>query len=114
MEKWLKHFKNYWLEKDIDGTLSLFSEDVEYWENPFIRLSKNELRRVWLPILDWDDDIHLSYKIFSQAEVNSTVIWDLVYTENGAGKHSSGVYLIKLNDQGLCNYFFQSSENSAD
>lgn len=88
-----------------------FSEDVEYWETPFRAIeSKQQLRNEWL-VIERQQDIELSTSIFSSTTDNKhTIQWELSYAKDDNRHVWSGVYLIKLNDNGRCNYVYQVGE----
>lgn len=110
IETWLQTFKSKWLEKDIDGVLALFSDDVSYFETPFQQIhSKSELAKEWSVIKD-QDAIELGFDIFSSSDQHHTILWDLSYLKAGVRHYWSGVYLITLNSSGLCKKFYQVGE----
>lgn len=111
IDSWLQQFKSYWENHDIDGVLSLFDADVEYWETPFQKLTGlGDVKSEWSAI-DRQSDIKLNTSIFSEQHNQSTVKWNLTYiNESNEHKHWSGAYLIKLNEDGKCVYFLQVGE----
>ena len=115
IEEWLAKFNEAWLSKNIDNVLALFSEDVIYFETPFVKInSYDELRKEWLSIKD-QDDLYLDLKLFSSQENRHTVLWSLGYaTSPNSSRELSGTYLICLNDEGLCTYFHQTGELKLD
>lgn len=107
---WLEKFKVLWISKDLQGVMSLFSDDVIYFETPFLKLnSKKEILDEWQVIMN-QENIDLSYSTFSETNSKSTVIWDLSYKRDGEKFNYKGTYLIEVNDQGLCKYFHQTCE----
>lgn len=61
---WLKYFKKYWEEKNINGILSLFSDDVVYFETPFEKIKGKEyLEKEWETILS-QHNINLNTEVF--------------------------------------------------
>ena len=112
IESWLERFHAAWKVHDIDAVIRLFTDDVEYWETPHTLLrGKDSLREEWQAILS-QEDIAINWSVFNSSVDNRhSVTWNLRYLQEGAIKHSSGVYLIELNDSGLCNYFYYVGEN---
>ena len=109
--QWLNIFHTAWRNHDIEKVMSLFTDDVEYWETPhYLIRSKAELIREWQAITT-QQDIQVTSKTFCSYGNKHTVIWQLRYTKNGASNESGGVYLIELKDEGLCNYFYYVGEN---
>lgn len=111
INNWLKHYKTYWESQDIDGVLSLFSKDVEYGNFFKTHPNLNSLREEWESIKN-QRDINLNYEVFSKEGNKYTVIWDLKY-RNPENKviHLKGTYLIKLNSNDKCIYFFHCGES---
>lgn len=103
---WLKKFKNSWENKNINDVLSLFSSNVLYYETPFHKLNNlDEIKKEWAVIMD-QNKINLNYSIFSKDNNKYTIQWDLKYFNKKKNQlHFSGIYLIKLNEMGLCDEF---------
>lgn len=67
---------------------------------------KEAVLREWQAILD-QQNISVTWKIFNSSQDNyHSVVWHLDYTKNKNLHSSSGVYLIKLDAAGLCEYFY--------
>lgn len=108
IQNWMEKFKVAWLSKDIDTVLGLLAEDVEYWETPFQKMGKGiELRKAWEEILPLEN-MELEYEVFvADLDKNRyAVIWRFTHS---TGK-SAGAYLIELNTNGLCKYFYHSAQ----
>ncbi len=107
IENWLTKFKEAWLAKDIDAIFSLLTDDIEYWETPFTRLGKDEvLRREWESVKSFDG-MELEYSIYSSDDENRKYAVSFYFTHNTG--QSGGAYLVGLNKEGLCNYFYRVS-----
>ena len=107
IDEWLKKFKQAWIGKDVDRVMELFTDDVDYFETPFIEFeNKDELREEWESIKA-QEDIDLELEVFGSEEERFTVIWNLSYREDGKELDSRGVYLIKLNEENRCFEFAQ-------
>ncbi len=111
IENWLETFKQAWLAKDIDTVMSLFSDDVEYWETPFRQVANaEELRNEWSAIHS-QSHIELSLSVFGTESGRHSILWKLSYTDaNNCPQNWAGTYLLKLNSDGKCTYFFQTGE----
>lgn len=111
IEQWLEKFHHAWQRHDIDTVLELFTNDVEYWETPHKQLrGKDAVRHEWQSITN-QEDIQISWKVYnSSADNHHTVIWKLHYMKTGISHDSSGVYLISLESNGLCKYFYYVGE----
>lgn len=112
IEKWLDSFKAAWTNKDIISVMDLFSDDIEYWENSYTKLSSiDEVKSEWKAITN-QNNITISTSIFSKDDNCFTVLWNLSYTLKDSSNNWAGTYLIKLNPQGKCYYFHQTGEQS--
>jgi len=110
VEKWLDTFHTAWKNHDIEKVMSLFTDNVEYWETPhYLVGSKNELRKEWAAI-DSQTDIQVRSKVFSSVDNKHSIIWHLRYAKQGKTHESGGTYLIQLDTRGLCNYFHYTGE----
>lgn len=109
IESWLENFKNAWLAKDITAVLALFADDVEYWESPFKRLhTKADIETEWQAIHN-QHSTTLDMSCISTGTTN-TVTWNLTYMQDDTNNVWAGIYVIKLNNVGLCTYFYQVGE----
>lgn len=105
IQDWLESFKKYWINKDIDNILKLFSNDVEYWESPYQRIYPNQLRSLWEYIYT-QFDIKLELSVFSNQEEKYTILWELEYNNQDWLQKYKWIYLMYLNNW-ICNYFLQ-------
>lgn len=110
ISSWLEKFKDLWVSKDLQGVMALFSEDVVYFETPFLQLkSKKEILDEWRAIAE-QEEINLNYSVFSKINNKSAVVWNLSYKLDGQILSRKGTYLIELDNKGLCKYFHQTCE----
>lgn len=110
INKWLDNFKTAWLTKDIDAVLNLFDEGVEYWETPNKKVDVTKLKNEWLGI-HLQDNISLDLSVYSSQDKRFTVKWRLSYTDQQATQQNwSGIYLVELNNDNKCTYFYQTGE----
>ena len=110
IEQWLEKFKIGWITYDIDSVLSLLADAVEYHETPFHQLAdKTEIKEEWQVIMQ-QTDLSLDYQVVSSDSATSTVTWDLGYTQDEIRRHVAGVWIITLNAEGKCTYFYQVCE----
>lgn len=114
IEQWLRKFRTAWSNYDIEGVLELFTEDVEYWESPHQKVSSRaELRKEWGAIL-MQKEIEIHTDQYSSSGELHTIIWSLSYFLDDVQHKWGGVYLIKLNSKGFCEYFFQTGEKAVE
>lgn len=112
---WLETFRNAWVQHDIDAVMALFTDDVEYWETPFVRVGSMEaLRGEWAGVLG-QRDIRLETDVYSRDGDRYAVLWRLSYS-NAGGEHRqlAGTYLITLGPDGRCSYFHHTGELKPD
>ncbi len=111
IQNWLDTFFAAWIEHDIDTVLSLFTDTVEYWETPFLRIASiYDLRDEWQYILT-QSDITIWHTLFAIQDNKYTVHWHLEYmAPSSQKKEFSWIYLIELDEAWKCFYFFQCWE----
>lgn len=112
IDKWLSEFKHAWIEQDIDRVIRLFVEDVEYWETPFRKLKNiEEVHDEWKAI-NSQANIDLSLSVYASIGGKNVVTWNLTYVDLDKNVQNwAGLYLIELNDQSKCIYFYQAGEH---
>ena len=112
IDTWLKKFKEHWQNHNITEILNLFDKNVIYYETPFTKLNNfNTLAKEWEEIKN-QKNIILNYKLFPSSENKHSVIWELQYTDKeNIKKKFLGTYLITLNKEGKCIYFYQCCES---
>jgi len=112
IELWLSQFKRYWTNHEVEKVLELFDTDVAYFETPFQKLnSYDELNKAWGAIVN-QKDINLEYSVYSAQDAKFSVIWKLSYKSGDDIMNFSGTYLIELNIQNKCTYFFHCCEEA--
>jgi hypothetical protein len=111
IKTWLKIFEESWKSQDVENILCLFDKKVIYYETPTHKLnSSKELAIEWNEIKK-QTKISLKFNIFSSERNKHTIFFELNYfDEMGIKQNFSGIYLIELNELGLCNYFYQICE----
>lgn len=111
INEWLKEFKAGWTAKDIDRVIDLFTDDVEYWETPFKKLeNKNDVRDEWQAII-MQSEIDINLSVYSSESSRYAVVWSLSYIDSkSVTQNWAGVYLIELNENAKCVYFYQVGE----
>lgn len=101
-EKWIYKLKKYWLEKNIDGVCSLFTNTKFYQETPFIKpfLTIEEIKEEWYHVKN--EEIH-NIEINVLAIDGNTVIANWYLEQNN--DVYDGIYQIMFNDKNECIYF---------
>jgi ketosteroid isomerase-like protein len=111
INKWLDKFENFWKKHEIDKIMNLFTRDVEYWETPFKKLEGIEqVEKEWQGVVN-QEKIKLDFEVFSREEDKYCVIWHLKYEDQkGKEEEFAGAYLVRLNPDNKCYYFFHCCE----
>ena len=109
--KWLEEFNNSWTNHEVDTVMSLFTEDVEYWENPFLKIkSYTDLKNEW-QFINKQSNIELITTIKLSSRDMHVVLWELSYLDEANTLQTwAGTYIIGLNDSGKCYYFHHTGE----
>ena len=97
-EKWIYKLKKYWLEKNIDGVCSLFTNTKFYQETPFIKpfLTIEEIKEEWYHVKN--EEIH-NIEINVLAIDGNTVIANWYLEQNN--DVYDGIYQIMFNDKNV-------------
>ena len=109
--EWIKAFRSAWLGKDIDAVMELFAHDVEYWETPFQKIARGDLPDAWSAILT-QENINLSIEPLVSRDGQHVVRWGLTYDRGDDASSWAGLYVLRLNDDGKCEYFYQVGEKA--
>lgn len=104
---WLELFKKFWMNKDVEKVIALFSGDVEYFETPEIKFKHvDEIKLAWKAI-KMQNEIKLELNLVGYIDGIYDVKWELAYSKQGKSHRYKGVYKIHLNEDKKCNYFMQ-------
>jgi len=110
-DDWLKKLGKAWSDRNPEKTANLFSKDVEYYESVFNPPCKNweEVLNLWRVVPKNQKDIKFDFEIITIKEDLAVANWKMTRTLLPANKKQEidGIFIIKLNDKGLCNYFKQ-------
>ena len=100
--KQLNKLKDYWINKDIDSAVSLFTKTTFYQETPFMKpyTTIQEINQEWQHVKDEDIE---SINIKLLAIDKNTVIAEWTLKQNN--QEFDGIYEIKFNDNLDCVYF---------
>ena len=100
--KWLNKLRDYWINKDIEGAVSLFTKTTFYQETPFMKAytTIQEINQEWQHIKD-ENIKRIDIKLL--AIDKNTVIAEWTLKQNN--QEFDGIYEIKFNDNLECVYF---------
>lgn len=101
-EKWLNKLKDYWINKDIEGAVSLFTKTAFYQETPFMKpyTTIEEINQEWQHIKNENIE---KIEIKLLAIDGYTVIAEWILKQND--EEFDGIYEIKFNANLECVYF---------
>lgn len=111
IDDWLNKFKNNWINKNVEGILDLFAENVEYWETPYKKLLGKELIYNEWQAVHLQHDIELDFSVYSTDKKRHAILWKLSYKDADYKRSEwAGTYLVELDDTMRCTYFYQVGE----
>lgn len=111
--EWLGKFLDSWQDLDWQRTLSLFADDVQYFEAPLDPPCNNfdELTELWSIVPENQKDIHYNYEILLCNAERCVANWQMsrIYIHEGEElkQQIDGIFLVELDAQGKCKYFKQ-------
>lgn len=102
VQDWLNKLKKYWLNKDIESAVSLFTKTTFYQETPFMKAytTLEEINEEWQHITN-ENIKQIDFKILAIDNYTTIVEW---YLEQNFEIYD-GIYEIKFNDNLECIYF---------
>lgn len=102
INNWLNDLKKYWLDKEVDSAVSLFTETKYYQETPFVNpyTTFDEIADEWQHIKN-EDIKKIEFRVLAIDGYNVIVEW---YLEQNDDVYD-GIYEIHFNNQMECIYF---------
>ena len=104
-EKWCSDLHKYWLQKDIDDVLNLFTSDVIYYETPGELIDPKDLRELWNEVKE-QEILALNYTI-NEFKNN---IGNVSFTLEEKDRSVEMIYIVELNNENKCKNFMQDFE----
>ena len=108
---WFSNLGRVWEEKNLQAIPSLFADKFEYYETPFEKpyTTKEGLLKLWENVPQSQKDIKFAFDIISATENIGIAHWCASFTRIKQSKRSvlDGIFLVKLNNKGLCTLFKQ-------
>jgi hypothetical protein len=110
-EAWLKALGRAWEDKNPQGAADICAENVVYYETPYgepLR-SPAEVARTWQEVPESQRDIHFGFEIITVNRKLGVARWNASFTRVPSGIHDvlDGIFVVTLNDEGLCTEFHQ-------
>jgi len=110
-EKWLDALGKAWIDRDPAAASSLCSENVIYYEDPFLPPlnGREAVKKIWLEVPTTQKDIEFTYKVITTSGNLAIAEWSASFIRilNNSKAELRGVYLVKLDNNGLCEEFHQ-------
>ena len=111
---WLNKLKSAWEGRNPEGAPALCAEKFIWYETPFTDpiKTKEGLLEEWKTILD-HENVQFSYEIFSVNQNIGIAHWSATFTRISTKENveMDGVFMIKLDEKGLCTEFHQWYNN---
>jgi hypothetical protein len=108
---WLEKMGEAWIERDPQKAANLFSKDVEYYESVFDSPcgSWNEVLNLWKVVPINQNQVTFNFEIIALAKDFAVANFKVTRVILPTNKKQAidGIFIIKLNNEGLCNYFKQ-------
>jgi hypothetical protein len=106
LEAWLERYGLAWENRDPEAAAALFSEDVKYYETPFIAPAQGRdgVREYWSHATRNQSDIRFSHDIVSVSAGLGIARWWVEYRRLSSDVlvRLDGIFLLRFDDRGLC------------
>ena len=118
-QNWLKQLGKAWSDLDPQTAANLFAKDVEYYESTLKDPieSWDRVLDLWKIIPNNQKDVSFRFKIISTTGNLCVANWWVERTllPQNIKQKIDGIFVFKLNEDGLCDYFKQwrTAEDSA-
>lgn len=110
-QNWLDALGHAWIDLNPKEASDLFSKDVEYYESALKAPCDNwdQVFDLWKVVPNNQKDITLKFEILSTTENLCVANWwmERMLLPGEIRQKIDGIFVFKLNDNGLCNYFKQ-------
>jgi ketosteroid isomerase-like protein len=106
LEDWLRAYGAAWENRDAKAAERLFSADASYYETPFGPPARGHggVEEYWTAATQNQSNISFSWEIIGLADDVGFVRWQATFTRltSNAEVALDGVFLLKFNNDGLC------------
>lgn len=110
-EQWLNALGKAWINRNPKAAANICTENVLYFETPFDKplTSRKEVEEIWQEVPKYQRDIEFSYEIISVNQKVGIAKWLASFTRLPSGIKDTldGIYVVKLDNNGLCKEFHQ-------
>jgi len=102
--EWLESYKRAWESRDADAAAALFTPDAHYREQPYQEPFEGPagVRAYWAEVTSTQSDVRFRYG--APLVVGDRVVaeWWVTMKNGGADVTLAGIFLLRLDDGGLC------------
>ncbi len=103
---WLDSYGRAWEARDPEAAAALFSEDVRYYETPFLAPAEGRdgVRDYWANATGGQSDVAFSYELVSVSGDRGIARWWATFRRISSGARIAldGIFLLEFDDEGLC------------
>lgn len=108
-EKWMETIREAWVDKKPNLLKNICTDNVRYYENPFEEplIGSEAVVKEWESVPLTQKDINFTYQIICVKDDIGIAHWTAKFTRIQSNKTDilDGVFVVKLNDLGLCTEF---------
>jgi len=110
-QNWLDQLGEAWVNLNPQEAANLFSKDVEYYESALKAPCENwnQVLDLWKVIPTNQKDVAFNFDILFNSDNSCVANWriDRTLLPQNIQQKIDGIFVFKLNDDGLCDYFKQ-------
>lgn len=110
-QRWLNDLGKAWVALNPKNAVNLFSKDVEYYETATSKPCENwdAVFDLWKIVPTNQKDVAFDFDILAISENLCVANWRVERTllPQNTTQKIDGIFVLKLNKDGLCNYFKQ-------
>ena len=110
-QNWLNKLGQAWMNLNPETAAGLFSKDVEYYESTLKAPCQNwnEVFDLWKIIPTNQKDVIFNFEILTSSENLCIANWrvERIQLPQNTKQKIDGIFVFKLNENGLCNYLKQ-------
>ena len=112
IDAWVTQLGQAWVEQDPDKAMALVDRNhIEWYENPLDppATTWNDVHQFWINVPHNQREVSFSHHILMANDYEGVAEWQATLTKVPSQKvlEISGIFHIKINDDGLCVYFKQ-------
>jgi len=109
--EWFNKLGKAWIERDPHEAANLFSKDVKYYESVFDSPCENWNRvfELWKVVPTNQKNVTFDFEVIAIKDNLAVANWKVtrILLSTNQKQIIDGIFVIKLNNEGRCNYFKQ-------